>query len=210
MWKKTSVTTILSLLVLAGCSGGSGDAVAGDNQADTQASAKKSGVIKYGVSVKGTFKSESEVKTFTFVAQKGWNVSLMLRAEGCGKPIPNTPACSAPWAPHLVVSQSGKTIFDGKGDLQTGDVIRGFTAAQDGTYTLTASIAETDGASPLNYLIELDPPDLSCAHASDCQVHIDGRTIDTGLECAKSAFPDEDGDGTFCAVKGAEGDIPVK
>lgn len=209
MWKM-SLVPLLLFTSLTGCSGTGDGAATGDTQAVTETPSKKSGVVKFGVPIKGTFKSASDVKSFTFVAQKGWNISVMLRAEGCGKPIPNTPACAAPFAPHLVISQSGKTLVDAKGDLQTGDAIRGFTADQDGTYTLTASIVQTDGTSALTYLIELDPPDLSCKGSSDCQVHIDGKTIETGLICARSAFPDEDGDGTFCAVAGSEGIIPVK
>ena len=207
---KRTLLGIALVSVIAGCAGGGSDSgVTGDDQAVTT-SAKKSGVIKFGVPIKGTFKSAADTKSFTFVAQKGWNISAMVRAENCGKPIPGTPACAAPFAPRLLISQGGKALVDVKGDLQNGDAIRGFTAPEDGTFTLTASIVETDGVSALGYLIELDPPDLTCAHTADCQVHIEDKTIETGLVCARSAFPDEDGDGTFCAVAGSDGIVPVK
>jgi hypothetical protein len=211
---RAAVISIVVVAAMAGCGGSQGAGTTDDGQNVTSKPStppsKKSGVIKLGVGVKGTFQSAKDSKTFTFVAQKGWKISGVVRSEGCGKPIPNTPACAAAFAPSAVISQGGKTLVDVKGNMQTGDAFVGFTAAEDGTYTLTASVVESDGTSGLNYLIELDPPDISCKSTSDCQVHIDGKTVETGLECAKSAFPDEDGTGTFCAVAGAEGDIPVK
>jgi hypothetical protein len=192
-------------LGVVGCSGG-GDSgsESGSGQAETAGTAKtkSGGVIKYGVSIKGTFLSKSDVKTFTFVSQKGWNLNVMLRSEACGAPIPGTPACKAAFAPHLVIAQSGKSVVDVTGDMDNGDAIKGFKIPNDGTYTVTASVADWDGKSPLSYLLELDPPDLSCKVTADCDVHISGKDIATGLDCVQSDFPDEDGTDPFCSVPG--------
>jgi hypothetical protein len=169
----------------------------------------KSHVIKLGVQVRGTFSSTSDVQTFTFVAQKGWKIDTLLRAEACGPQIPNTPACEAAFAPHLEISQGGKNIVDVTGDLQNGDAFGNITAPQDGTYTMKVSVAKQNGTSPLTYLISASPPDIACKSTANCQVQIDGKTIETGLTCVQSDFPDEDGTAKFCDILG-EGNHAVK
>jgi hypothetical protein len=172
---------------------------------DLTAAPAERGVIKLGVPLKGTFASESATKTVTFVAQKGWKLDVSLLTQGCGPQIPNTPACEPAFFGHLILKQGSTVITEGTGSKVSGNVFTGFTAPQDGTYTIVAGVSSRNGDSPLSYRIDVSPPDIECKHSDDCQVHIDGKTIPTGLECARSAFPDEDGTQTFCDVKGGPG-----
>jgi hypothetical protein len=190
------------------CNGSDSPSDAADENL-TAASSSERGVVKLGVPSRGTFASETATKTVTFVAQKGWKLDVSLLTQGCGPQIPNTPACEAPFIAHLILKQGTNVIKDETGSKVSGNVFAGFTAPQDGTYTIVAGVSSRNGSSPLGYRIDVSPPDMECKHADDCQIHIDGRTISTGLECQRSAFPDEDGNQTFCGVHGDGGGIVV-
>jgi hypothetical protein len=156
--------------------------------------------LPYGGKVDGTLSSKNDQATFTFVAEKGWNVGLVVN-DGPGKP--NPPFAVFPsFAAHMVVTFDGKTVLDRTGDIRTtGNAIGNLNAPDSGTYTLVVSAAETDGVSPLKYTVSLSPPDLVCKTNADCQVTVEGKTTDTGLTCQKSAFPDEDGPGKSCVPR---------
>jgi hypothetical protein len=158
-----------------------------DGTAQDLTAASASGVIKLGVTTTGTFQSETATKTLTFAAQKGWKLSVEMATQGCGPQLPHSPGCEPPFVAHFTLKQGADVILDETGDKVSGNADANFTAPEDGTYTLVAGVSSRNGTSPLKYGIDVSPPNIACKTSDDCQVHIDGRTIETGLECVHSA-----------------------
>jgi hypothetical protein len=157
----------------------------------------KSIALQYGVRADAQLASKTDKQTFTFVAEKDWKIGFSV-IDGPGKP--NPPFAVFPsFAAHAVVTIDGKTVTDVTGNIKvSGNALGQVKAPQSGTYTMTVSAADTDGVSPLKFSVTIDPPDFVCKTKTDCQVVIDGKTIDTGLDCQKSLFPDEDGPDKTC------------
>lgn len=140
--------------------------------------------------------SASGTDRYTFKAQAGWTVSLVVNSLDCA---PNSTVkgangaqfgCRPAWAPRVVVlnASTKEVVLDNSGPLVTGDALGETKKLRTaGTYVVLVSSA---AGTPGSYDVTLSPPDISCTRASQCP--------DEFPRCERIGLLEEDGPGKTC------------